>query len=154
MREFESICLNAEQFVPEVEAKLEHLKGTTAEKVAEMIVDYKPRNDFKSKVQMKIVLKDDMPVYQRPRRLQLSDQLIVDNQVSEWLKQGIIQPSTSEYASPIVLAAKKDASKRLCYGYSVHGRYHNSLHGFDRRGKKVKDCVIKSREVWPTNKME
>lgn len=117
MKEFKSICLNVEQYVPEVQLELDHLEKNVADRVSTIVNGYKPRNDFESPVKMRIVVKDDIPVYQRPRRIPWSDQRIVDEQVSEWLKQKIIQPSTSEYASPIVLAARKDGSKRLCCDY-------------------------------------
>jgi hypothetical protein len=37
--------------------------------------------------------------------------------VDEWIREGIVQPSLSEYASPVVLARKKDGSIRLCVDY-------------------------------------
>jgi len=41
----------------------------------------------------------------------------VNAQVDEWMREGIVQPSLSEYASPVVLARKKDGSIRLCVDY-------------------------------------
>lgn len=60
---------------------------------------------------MKICLLDDVPVCQTPRRMSYANRCFVDNQVSEWLKEGIIQPSCSEYASPVVLVAKETEAK-------------------------------------------
>jgi len=42
---------------------------------------------------------------------------VVDSQIQEWIAEGIIKPSTSEYASPIVLVVKKNGTKRLCRDY-------------------------------------
>ncbi|GBP13173.1 hypothetical protein EVAR_91282_1 [Eumeta japonica] len=68
-------------------------------------------------VSMKILVKDDIPVAQRPRRVSHQDQQIIDEQISEWLDKGIIKQSMSEYSSPVVLVPKKDGSKRLCCDY-------------------------------------
>lgn len=46
-----------------------------------------------------------------------SEKQEVDKQIEEWLTKGIIEQSTSEYASPIVLVRTKGA-KRLCCNYS------------------------------------
>jgi len=56
---------------------------------------------------MKIVLEDDIPVYQRPRRTSYENKCFIEKQVQEWLAEGIIVPSSSEYASPVVLVAKR-----------------------------------------------
>ncbi|GFV65898.1 hypothetical protein TNCV_5101291 [Trichonephila clavipes] len=66
---------------------------------------------------MRIILKDDIPVYQSARRLSFSENQNVNKQIDEWLEQGIVRPSSSEYASPIVLVKKKDGTTRLCVDY-------------------------------------
>ncbi|GFW91653.1 transposon Tf2-9 polyprotein [Trichonephila clavipes] len=66
---------------------------------------------------MCIILKDDIPVCQRARRLSCSEKLQVDDQIDDWLQQGIIKESVSDYCSPIVLCKKKDGNLRLCIDY-------------------------------------
>ncbi|GFV88119.1 phosphatase and actin regulator 2 [Trichonephila clavipes] len=51
---------------------------------------------------MSIILKDDIPVCQRARRLSCSEKLQVNDQIDDWLQQGIIRESCSDYCSPIV----------------------------------------------------
>lgn len=63
-------------------------------------------------MESRLILTDD--VYQAPRRLPYCELQLVDKHVSEWLELKIIPPSTYEYASPIVLVAKKSGQKRLC----------------------------------------
>lgn len=69
--------------------------------VYNLISNYNPVIKVKSTLEMKIILKDDIPIYQRPGRLPYSDRVIVDKHV-----EGIIQPSFSEYATPVVLSSK------------------------------------------------
>jgi len=59
------------------------------------------------------------------------DQKIVDDQVQEWLKEGNIQPSTSEFTSPVMLVDRKNVKKRLCCDY--------------RKLNEKMDCVIIKR---------
>jgi len=66
---------------------------------------------------MRILLTDELPVFQHPRRLAYCDQKIVDDQVQKWLEEGIINPSTSEFASPVVLVDKKNGKKRFLCDY-------------------------------------
>ncbi|GIY69835.1 retrovirus-related Pol polyprotein from transposon 297 [Caerostris extrusa] len=50
-----------------------------------------------------------MPVYQRSRRLSLPEKQEVNKQIQEWLEQGIIRNSSSEYASPYCANKLPDA---------------------------------------------
>ncbi|GFS64714.1 transposon Tf2-11 polyprotein [Trichonephila clavipes] len=66
---------------------------------------------------MRIILKDEEPVCQHPRRLAFTERQEVNKQIEEWLNEGIIRPSSSEYASPNVMVKKKDGSSRMCIDY-------------------------------------
>ncbi|KAJ0177392.1 hypothetical protein K1T71_007401 [Dendrolimus kikuchii] len=70
-----------------------------------------------SNVKLKIILTDEDPIYQTPRRLSPLEKDIVNKQIQGWLDQEVIKPSKSEYASPIVLAKKKNGSYRLCIDF-------------------------------------
>ncbi|GFU47020.1 phosphatase and actin regulator 2 [Trichonephila clavipes] len=48
---------------------------------------------------MNIKLKNDIPVCQRARRLSCSEKLQVNNQIDDWLRQGIIKESVFDYCS-------------------------------------------------------
>ncbi|GFW84720.1 retrovirus-related Pol polyprotein from transposon gypsy [Trichonephila clavipes] len=83
----------------------------------ELISNYELKKTETTNVSMRIFLKDDIPVYQFAHPLAFSDNQDVNKQIDEWLEQGIVRPSSSEYASPIVLVKKKDGTTRLCVDY-------------------------------------
>ncbi|GFV82840.1 transposon Tf2-6 polyprotein [Trichonephila clavipes] len=85
--------------------------------LSSLIKNYKPNKSKSTKLKMCIILKDDIPVCQRARRLSCSEKLQVDDQIDDWLQQGIIKESVSDYCSPIVLCKKKDGNLRLCIDY-------------------------------------
>ena len=87
------------------------------DKVKNLIENYTPHQNAETRVKLKIVLKNDSPIQQLPRRLAPLEKQIVDEQIANWLEEGIIRSSTSEYSSPIVLAHKKDGTRRLCVDY-------------------------------------
>ncbi|GFT92444.1 hypothetical protein TNCV_1053621 [Trichonephila clavipes] len=60
---------------------------------------------------MSIILKDYIPVCQRARRLS-SEKLQVNDQIDDWLQQGIIRESCSDYCSPIVLRNKVNGAMK------------------------------------------
>ena len=68
-------------------------------------------------VQHEIHLEDTAPVRQRYRRLPPSQFAQVKAHVQELVGKGIVQPSCSPYASPIVVVQKKDGTIRLCVDY-------------------------------------
>ena len=60
---------------------------------------------------------DSQPVRQLPRRIPFALRGKVEEMVDEMLDHGIIKPSKSPWASPIVLVAKKDGTTRFCVDY-------------------------------------
>lgn len=85
--------------------------------IRELIRTYKPDRAIESPVQLKIILRDERPVSQAPRRLSVQETAEVNKQIEEWLNGGIIQPSYSEFTSPVVVARKMDGSARICIDY-------------------------------------
>ena len=64
-----------------------------------------------------IPLLDEAPVRQRYRRLPPSQYEQVREHIQSLLDGGVIRPSTSPYASPIVLVQKKSGELRMCVDY-------------------------------------
>ena len=54
------------------------------------------------------------PIRQRPRRVPITQQEVVDREIAKMLSHGVIEPSESPWRSPIVLVRKKDGSVRVC----------------------------------------
>ncbi|MES9883150.1 MAG: reverse transcriptase domain-containing protein, partial [Sedimenticola sp.] len=57
------------------------------------------------------------PIKQRTRRLPMEKMKIAKQEVESMLDNGIIEPSISPWASPIVLVDKKDGTTRFCVDY-------------------------------------
>ena len=60
---------------------------------------------------------DASPIKQRPRRLPLLKRQVEREEVQRMLKSDVIEPSSSPWASPIVMVTKKDGSIRFCVDY-------------------------------------
>ncbi|GFS69825.1 transposon Tf2-6 polyprotein [Trichonephila clavipes] len=73
---------------------------------------YKPEKTESTDVTRRIILNDDIPVYQPARRLSYAEKKSVNKHIEEWLEQGIVRPSSSEYASPIVFVKNKKTYKK------------------------------------------
>ncbi|GFX16047.1 retrovirus-related Pol polyprotein from transposon 412 [Trichonephila clavipes] len=67
--------------------------------------------------QHRIDTADHPPIKQHPRRLPFAKQEEVGTLLREMQENDIIEPSSSPWASPIVLVRKKDGSKRFCVDY-------------------------------------
>jgi len=68
-------------------------------------------------VQHRIDTGSQAPIKQPPRRTPMATRVIMDGQVKEMLDAGVIEPSSSAWASPVVLVKKKDGSHRFCVDY-------------------------------------
>ena len=68
-------------------------------------------------VQHSINTQDAAPIRQPPRRLPLGKRKIEKEEISNMLERGIIEPSSSAWASPVVLITKKDGTPRFCIDY-------------------------------------
>lgn len=85
--------------------------------IKQMVTEYKPKRNVNTQIETRVILKDDIPIYERARRLAPLEREVLRKQVAEWLKDGIIRPSHSEYASPVVLVKKKNGEYRVCIDY-------------------------------------
>ena len=96
---------------------MDHLDNTQIEEVEKLVSSYQPTEMKEAPVTMKIILKDDTPISRPPYRLAPKEKKEVDEQVEEWLQKGIVRPSTSDFASNVVVARKKDGRARVCINY-------------------------------------
>ena len=68
-------------------------------------------------VKDQIHIGDARPIKQAPRRLALAQKQIVEKEIEKMLANDVIEPSESSWASPVVLATKKDGSPRFYIDY-------------------------------------
>ncbi len=72
---------------------------------------------FTNRVQHEIHLVDDVPVNLPYRRIPPNQYREAKEHIVQLLKKGVIQESSSAYASPVVLVKKADGRIRLCVNY-------------------------------------
>lgn len=89
------------------------------EKIQNLVETYEPNKCREVGVKMTIVLKDEEPIYQRARRLSEAEKQEVNAQIQEWMSEGIVRESHSDFCSPIVIVKKKDGASRLCVDYRM-----------------------------------
>jgi len=53
----------------------------------------------------------------RSTRIVITERCIIDDQIEQRLRDGIIEHCESEYSSPVVLVVKRDHTARLCIDY-------------------------------------
>ena len=107
--------------LPEVDTS--RFDETESEKIRNLLKRHAssfPREDeigFSDTVRHKVNTYDDSPVSQPYRRIPPNQLMEVKVHIQKLLDQGVIKPSHSPYASPIVLARQKDGSLRMCIDY-------------------------------------
>jgi hypothetical protein len=86
----------------------------------------------------KIDLKDKAPVYIPQYRLPDTHKIKLEQQVDEWLKMGIIQPSNSKYNSPIFVVPKKNGENRYVLDYrALNSHSHDDRYTM----RTVDECI-------------
>ncbi|UYV62287.1 hypothetical protein LAZ67_2000001 [Cordylochernes scorpioides] len=68
-------------------------------------------------IKHKIDTSDYPPVRQRPYRVSPAERRVIQSEVEKMMETKIIRPSSSPWASPVILVRKKDGSLRFCVDY-------------------------------------
>ena len=68
-------------------------------------------------IEHKVVTRTEEPVYKRAYPIPYALRDTVKKEIDDMLKSGIVEPSDSPYAAPIVLIKKKDQSLRICLDF-------------------------------------
>ncbi|KAJ0044064.1 hypothetical protein NL108_006172 [Boleophthalmus pectinirostris] len=112
-----------------VAVDLSHLSSPQQEDIQPLLDPslFQETPGFTSLVQHKIRLKKDAPVRQRSYRIPERLVPVLQKEIKLMLELGIIEVSSSEWCSPIVLVPKKDGSLRFCIDF----RYLNAISNFD-----------------------
>lgn len=109
-----ALIMETQTTVPDlIHIRIERVK----KEVKNLVTQYKPNKTKEFPVELKLILNDKIPVYQRTRRFPPKLKEIVDKQVNEWLENGVIRPSVSDFAVPVVPVPKKDGSTRIRVDY-------------------------------------
>ena len=95
----------------------EQQKGQLLELLTEFEVVMGGNLGQTSACQHHIHTKEGPPVRQQPYRLPHMYKEAVEKEIKTMLNEDIIEPASSEWASPIVIIRKKDDTIRLCVDY-------------------------------------
>ncbi|GFX60862.1 retrovirus-related Pol polyprotein from transposon 17.6 [Trichonephila clavipes] len=112
-----------QQLTPDLleNAELSPEQKSSAERLFQEIEDVFSRNSsdigHTTVTQHRIDTADHPPIKHHPRRLPFAKQEEVGTLLREMQENDIIEPSSSPWASPIVLVRKKDGSTRFCVDY-------------------------------------
>ena len=101
------------------------LSANEKEKFKQVLIDYQDvfsRDDFdlgclSSGVEHKIQTHDEIPITEKFRRTPLQFQKQEQEYIEKLLKQGVIEPSVSEWSAAPVLVRKKTGELRYCIDY-------------------------------------
>lgn len=102
----------------------EHLDASQTQELAHLLIDWADvfsKSDYDlghfTAVKHQIDTGIAKPIRQRMRRTPLGFEAEEEDHLTKMLGSGVIQPSASEWASPLVLVRKKDGSVRWCIDY-------------------------------------
>ncbi|GFV25756.1 retrovirus-related Pol polyprotein from transposon 412, partial [Trichonephila clavipes] len=124
LQKFELALSNSpQQLTPDLleNAELSPEQKSSAERLFQEFEDVFSRNSsdigHTTVTQHRIDTADHPPIKQHPRRLPFVKQEEIGTLRREMQENDIIEPSSSPWASPIVLVRKKDGSTRFCVDY-------------------------------------
>ena len=122
--------------------KLSHLNERQSEEMVALVHEYKELfSDSPGLTQMRchdVDVGESRPVKQHPYRVNPRKKEIIDKEIAYMLEKKIIEPSQSEWSSPILLVPKPDGSSRLVVDY----RKLNSVTRDDSYPiSRIDDCI-------------
>jgi len=111
-----------EKISPQVD---EHLSAADRDRIVDVLVEYKDvfaasatkTPKFTTTVEHSIDTGDAKPIKMNAYRTSKMEERIIQEEVDEMLRNGIIRKSSSPWSFPIVLVDKPDGSKRFCIDY-------------------------------------
>ena len=113
-----------DSFMYEFDEQLQELNDEEKERFHTLLNRYKDQFMHSHKtlgqtglVKHQIHTGNNPPIKQRVRREPISMQGVVKEELQKMEEKGVIEPSTSPWASPIVLCKKKDGTVRFCIDY-------------------------------------
>ncbi len=86
----------------------------------------------------KLFMKTEEPVYVKQFKIPEAHHQYLQDQVKEWLRLGIVQPSQSRYNSPVFLVEKKDGTKRVVQDFCS---LNANTYGDKYLMKDVQECI-------------
>lgn len=121
-----TIGVNVVQAQPKVIVKIGTENEDIKRQLRDIIKKYSacfPSDNMKlgtiSGVEMTVKLTNEQPVVQRPYRLAEAEKDVLRGLVNNLLEAGIIRPSQSPFASPVIMVKKKTGQQRLCVDYRL-----------------------------------
>lgn len=69
-------------------------------------------------VEHKIVVTSSEPVRVKPYPIPFGTEKTITEEVQKMLQLNVIEPSSSPYSAPVVIARKKEGTNRFCIDYS------------------------------------
>lgn len=114
---------NTEDSIKEMNVENDSLSESQISKFTNVIEKYSdifstgPSDMGRTSIIKHQIVTDSQPIRQGCRRVPLHKQNEIKTHVQDMLDHGVIQPSCSPWAAPVVLVLKKDGSTRFCIDY-------------------------------------
>lgn len=107
---------------PLKELELEHLSDHNRQRLLQILRKYPSLYDgtlgeIRATEHIIDLTEGAEPIRQPPYRTGIGARAVVKTEVDKMLKKGVIEPATTPWASPVVLAPKKDGTYRFCVDY-------------------------------------